>query len=145
MKRILFTLISILSANLYSLAAPDLIVQSQSTTPTTLYNGGSITVSCIVKNQGSTKANIPYSQLSGLYYFLSTNTTYDSGATKLGTSNISDISALGSQTVSGKSLTIPSGLVAGTYYILFFVDKEGDISESNESNNVGIHCEKECA
>jgi len=35
-------------------------------------------------------------------------------------------------------LNIPSGLAAGTYYIIFRVDDDNVVSESNENNNVFV-------
>lgn len=118
-------------------AQPDLIIVSPNVSPTTVSGGITITVSCTITNQGSSKADFPLLQSNGLYYYLSSNTSYDASDTQLGTSNINDINAGASQSVTGKTLTIPSGLTAGTYYILFFIDKEANIVESNESNNVG--------
>ncbi len=115
---------------------PDLIVKSTNVIPTQVSVGGNISVSCQVKNQGNADADFPLSQFDGLYYFFSDNTTWEVGDPLLSTSNINDIAAGKSQDILGNSLTIPTGIIPGNYYILFYIDKDDDIEELNENNNV---------
>lgn len=116
---------------------PDLVVQNIDVIPSQVSRGGNITVSCQVYNRGNALADFPILQFNGLYYFLSKDTKFDLSDIELGTSNIDDLSAGNIQNVAGKVLTIPAGTTKGNYYILFYVDFDDDIEESNEKNNTG--------
>lgn len=134
---ILSVSILILSCEKYNLESfPDLIVKSTNAIPTQVSVGGNVSVSCQVNNQGNGDADFPLSQFDGLYFFFSENTTWEVGDPVLNTSNIDDIVAGKSQDIMGKTLTIPTGIKTGNYYILFYIDKEDDIEELNEKNNV---------
>lgn len=116
---------------------PDLIVQNITVNPSQVSKGNVIYVSFELKNRGNATADYPLWQFDGLYYYLSSNNKFDGSDIELGTSDISDIYAGSLQTINDKTLTIPSGTIPGNYYILIYADKEGDIKESDESNNVG--------
>ncbi|MCK5642065.1 MAG: hypothetical protein KAJ19_14770, partial [Gammaproteobacteria bacterium] len=109
---------------------PDLVVQNQSASPTTVEAGFSTYISCTVKNQGSGSAASSY-----IKYYLSSNTTYDPSDTYLTSDYVSSLSSEGTSSESA-TVTIPSGTSTGTKYILFYADKDGAVSESDESNNV---------
>ena len=120
-----------------TIAKPDLIVQNPNVSPTFVTSGEKISVSCIIKNQGDVKANFPLLQGKELYYYLSTNTTYGSSDIELGTTNLSNFDAGEARVIDGGKKTIPSDTESGTYYVLFYVDKEDDIDEGdNEDNNI---------
>ncbi|MBW2570734.1 MAG: hypothetical protein JRE47_15585, partial [Deltaproteobacteria bacterium] len=87
-------------------------------------------ISCTVKNQGSGSAASSY-----INYYLSSNTTYDPVDTYFTSDYVSDLSSGGTSSESA-TVTIPSGTSTGTKYILFYADKDGAVSESDESNNV---------
>lgn len=116
----------------------DLIVINPKVTPQTVNRGGVVSVSCTVKNTGGITADFPITQFDGLYYYLSADNQYSSSDLELGTSNVDDLSAGGQQNV-GENLTIPGNTVPGIYYVLFYIDKEGDIIEFNENDNVGSY------
>jgi len=117
---------------------PDLIVINTNLTPSTISKGADIVASSQVRNQGNAEADFPLLQDKGLYYYLSVDMRYGND-TELGNSNIDDIIADALQDVSGKNLTIPASTAPGRYYILFYVDKAGDIEESNEKNNISYY------
>ncbi len=112
-------------------ATPDLIVQNPATTPTSVNDGSTTTASCTVKNQGGADAGT-----SNLKYYLSTDATYNSGDILLGTDAVAALTA-GSNVSVSEVLTIPSGTAIGTYYIIFFADADGSVTEGNETNNTG--------
>lgn len=112
-------------------ATPDLIVQTPSTTPSSVNDGATTTASCTVKNQGGASAGS-----SNLKYYLSTDATYSTGDLLLATDAVAALAAGGTAAVS-ELLTIPAGTSVGTYYILFFADADGAVTEGNENNNVG--------
>ena len=143
--KILFSAILLNSCESYDLertnpfdpfGLPDLVILNPNVTPAEIKRGNSISVSCQVKNQGYAIADFPIYQFSGLYYFLSADDQYDVSDVELGTSNINDLAEGKVQSIAGKSLTIPGITTPGNYYILFYVDKAGDIKESDENNNV---------
>lgn len=112
-------------------ATPDLIVQNPATTPASVNDGAATTASCTVKNQGGADAGA-----SNLKYYLSTDATYGSGDVLLATDAVSALTAGSTASVS-EVLTIPSGTAIGTYYIVFFADADGSVTEGNEANNTG--------
>ena len=110
---------------------PDLIISAKSTASTTVACGSSVLGSATVKNNGTASAN----SASYLGYYLSTNTTLDASDTYLRQDFVGTLApnATGNESAT---LAIPSGLTAGTYYILFVADYQNAITESNENNNV---------
>jgi len=109
---------------------PDLIIQSKSLSTSSIACGSSLTAYATVKNNGTASAGYSY-----LGYYLSTNTTFDNNDTYLSQDYVGSLGA-GSSGNESQPLTIPTGLAAGTYYILFVADRNSNVSESNENNNV---------
>jgi subtilisin family serine protease/uncharacterized membrane protein len=107
---------------------PDLTI-SMLTVPTTGTPGTPITVSHTVKNQGGGSASA-----SSLRFFWSNDSNLDAGDTLL---TSQDVSALGPNvSVSGETtLTIPSGLGLGTYYVIGEADGLKVVAETQEGNN----------
>jgi len=114
-----------------SAGSPDLVVQSPATTPTSLNAGSTTSASCTVLNQGTAAA-----AASSLKYYLSADNSYGTGDTYLATSAVAPLAANASVLVNSV-LTVPANTAAGTWYILFFADADGQVPESNEANNVG--------
>ena len=111
--------------------SPDLVLQSPATAPTTIIAGQTTTASCIVQNLGPGVA-----AASSLKYYLSSDNVYSSGDVYLATDAVGILAANATATLS-KVLTIPSATGAGNWYILFVADADGQVAESNESNNTG--------
>jgi len=109
---------------------PDLIVQNQNTSPTSIEAGSTTYASCTVRNQGSGSAGSSY-----LRYYLSSNTTYGTSDTELGYDPVGSLSGGGTSSESA-TLTIPPSTSAGTWYILFRADADNQVTESDEINNV---------
>ncbi len=111
---------------------PDLVATALSpTTSTTVVSGEDITVSYARENQGDTA--------SGTFdhgFYLSTNDYISTSDTLLYSyDGMPSMDAGDSAGPFNRTLTIPSGTTAGTYYIGYFVDDGYDVSESNEGNN----------
>lgn len=112
-------------------ASPDLLTQSQSASPVSVLAGATTTVSCTVLNQGGAAA-----AASNLKYYFSTDNTYSAGDILLATDAVAALNASASVAVS-ELVTIAAGTAPGTYYILFYADADAQVTESNETNNVG--------
>ncbi|MBL7784394.1 MAG: T9SS type A sorting domain-containing protein [Chitinophagales bacterium] len=107
----------------------DLIIQNQSA-PISALIGGTITLSCRVRNQGSAVA-----AASVLKYYFSTDILLSVNDILLGESNVATIAA-GSFSDISKSLTLPTTITNGNYYILFQADATTQVAESSETNNM---------
>ena len=107
---------------------PDLIVYSLSA-PSSAARGLTISVTDTTKNSGGGTAGTSTTKL-----YLSTNTTYDAGDTYLGERAVLSLSA-GATSSGSTSVTIPSGITTGTYYIIARADADGVVPEINENNN----------
>ena len=126
-----------------TLSKPDLIVEfltiNGSKDPMTdgtpvFYNGDSSYIGFGVKNQGAGASNA-----SNVKLFLSKDDKLDDTDIILVTQNINDITAGNDVTFGNNTITIPnilSDTSATFYYILAVVDKENQIVESDETNNV---------
>ena len=66
--------------------------------------------------------------------YLSTNTTWDAGDTYLGSRAVPMLAA-GASSAGSTSVTIPSSIATGTYYIIALTDDGNAIAETNETNN----------
>ncbi|MDD5434392.1 MAG: DUF1566 domain-containing protein [Nitrospira sp.] len=107
---------------------PDLIVYSLSA-PGTAGAGTTISISDTTKNIGGSTA-----AASTIRFYLSTNTTYDAGDTLLGSRPIASLAA-GATDAGTTSVTIPTGTLSGTYYIIGRADADAVVAETNETNN----------
>ena len=107
---------------------PDLIVSALSA-PRTAGAGSSISVSDTIKNQGADTA-----AASTTKFYHSTNRTYNSGDVFLGSRMVPSL-APGATSPGSTPVNIPSGIKAGTYYIIAVADGDGVVPESTESNN----------
>ncbi len=108
---------------------PDLIV-SALTVPATSAAGGTISVTDTTKNQPAMST----APASTTKLYLSTNTTWDTGDTYLGSRSIPSLAA-GAVSAGPTSLTIPLGTTTGTYYVIAKADADGLVWETSETNN----------
>ncbi|MGC2457247.1 MAG: CARDB domain-containing protein [Gallionellaceae bacterium] len=108
----------------------DLLPTSLSTTATSVYTGGSITINDSVMNQGSTAA-------SGggflVNYYLSTDTTPLDG-TLIGNRTITSLAA-GATNSASSTFTIPATFAPGVYYVGIIVNKTKSQVETNYAND----------
>jgi hypothetical protein len=112
----------------------DFYIRNASLSTTILEPGGAVEVYCDQCYTGSKTDSNMGNVFVG--YYLSTSKSFNLGtATPLG----SDGSSLGTDdpcNSESETLTIPSVMALGTYYILFVADYSGIFEESNESNNI---------
>ena len=110
-------------------SGPDLIVDYLSASWTSADAGESKSISTRIKNDGDSSSG---SFRWGLY--LSTDTTITTSDIQLDYWTQSSISS-GSTRSSTKSVTIPSTITGGYYYVGMIVDINSQVSESDENNN----------
>lgn len=107
----------------------DLVV-SAFTAPSTAASGAEISVTDTVTNQGGGMATASVTK-----FYLSSNTTFESGDTLLAATRLVPDLAGGTNSAGTTMLTLPSGLTAATYYLIAHADGDKTVAETSESNN----------
>ncbi len=110
---------------------PDLVVSSL-VTPTSAAAGDTLTLTHTTKNQGGGPA-----AESTTLFFLSTNSTLDTGDLPLA-SSLTPALAPSATFSTATSVTIPASASAGTYYVLAQADGGAAVTEVLENNNVAL-------
>ena len=108
----------------------DLVISSTTLTPSSLVAGASVSLTSYILNQGNSS-----SSSSNVGYYLSTDTIWDVSDTYLSYSTGTTLAA-GASSYKSSTPTIPTGTTPGNYYILYYADYSGNVSESIETNNV---------
>lgn len=108
---------------------PDLRTTANNVQPTTVMAGNTTTVSCTIENTSVGPA--PSHRLS---YYLTTLPFFNSSAILLGDTTLMGLAGSTTMPLSN-NVTIPANTPAGNYYILFYVDDQAAVAESNENNN----------
>lgn len=98
--------------------------------PTVLTSGVATSISCYIYNQGNST-----SPSSNVGYYLSANNAFDASDVYLAYTSGTSLNASSSSYRSG-TVTVPVGTTPGTYYILFYADYSGNVSEVLETNNI---------
>ena len=107
----------------------DLVV-SALTVPAAAAAGQVISVTDTTKNQGTEAAPASVTR-----FYLSTNGALDTGDTPLDGSRAVGPLAGGASSTGSTSLTIPTNVGVGTYYVISKADADNTIVESSETNN----------
>jgi subtilase family serine protease len=107
---------------------PDLVVLSLAP-PASVAAGASMTVTDTVKNQGGAAAS---ATTVGFYW--SSNTSLDASDPALGSRSVPSLEA-GAGSSGSTQLVVPAGAAPGTYYVFARADRDGELLESNETNN----------
>jgi len=107
---------------------PDLVV-SALTAPAAAAPGGAISLSDTTRNDGVGSA-----EPSTTAFYLSANTVLDAADVVLGTRAV-PLLVNGASASATTSLTLPTTLATGTYYILALADAPNTVNESQETNN----------
>ncbi|HZP63539.1 MAG TPA: CARDB domain-containing protein [Terriglobales bacterium] len=110
--------------------APDLVATS-SISVTLVSPGTPIVVNSTVINAGSSDAG---ASVAGIY--ASTATFKNSGSQLMGTFNVPVLSA-GKSFSTSPTVSIPTNIAAGNYYVLTCADDSNVVAESDETNNCG--------
>lgn len=113
-------------------SAPDLVMTALSTTATAVGQGGTVSVSNTVKNQGSAPA-----AGFAIVFHLSVNSSYGDSDDIVSTTTrtLSSLSSNASSTSSATSIVIPAEIPLGNYYLCAKADGANAIGEANEVNN----------
>jgi subtilase family serine protease len=111
---------------------PDLVVSTLQV-PSAVAAGAVISISDTTKNQGA-GATAP----STTRFYLSTNSALDAGDTLLDGSRAIPSLAGGASSAGSASVTIPSGLAVGTFYVIAKADADGLVVETSETNNTVV-------
>ena len=109
---------------------PDLVANTVSLGSTSLSIGGSTTVSYHIQDIGNASAGASVSKV-----YVSTDNVITTSDSLLASVNDGTLTA-GNSLSDSTSVTLPSGLAAGTYWIGVIADANNQVSESNENNNV---------
>ena len=109
---------------------PDLVVQGATLYPASVVAGGSLNANCTIYNLSGTTA-----ATSTVGYYLSTNAVLDASDQLLNYSPGYGL-AVGQSSARYGVLTVPAGTAPGNYYVLYAADYLGQVSESDETNNV---------
>ncbi len=113
-------------------AAPDLVVTSV-LGPKVGNVGAYIAVYASVKNQGTTAAGA-----FRLNFYLSTDPTITTGDSYFAYCDYTNLGAGETDSTCGGPIGVPNWFSPGTYYLGAYVDVNGQITESSESNNTGV-------
>jgi hypothetical protein len=118
------------SASSVVIGWPDLRVTRVTNPPAALRPGQAFSVSDTVHNGGTAPAGASVAR-----YYLSTNTTKDSGDVRLSPTRSISILAPGAASPGSKTVTIPTTSPLGTFYLVACADDSLVVRESNETNN----------
>lgn len=112
---------------------PDYTVENFTSSTNTVAPGGSLVMNLTIKNIGNAAGNGAGGKDR---YYLSDSPGFGGNYSELKNFDTGSLAAGASFNVNSGSLTIPNGTAPGTYYILFFIDADDVVDESNENNNV---------
>jgi subtilase family serine protease len=110
---------------------PDLVIASM-TVPATALPGQSITVADATKNQGGDDA-----AASTTSFYLSSNTTLDTGDVPLAVRSVDPLVPGGTSTES-TTIVLPADTVPGRYYLFAKTDAGNIVPETQETNNTNF-------
>lgn len=122
--------IASLSVEEGSIPGTDLVLTGLSVQPTSVHQGGSVTVYFTVKNRGQEATSSSF--MNGIY--LPRNQSINEGAIRVGVTNVPSLTP-GETHVFNEQITLPSAITPGHYYIGVRADETDIITESNEANN----------
>ncbi|MDQ1521344.1 MAG: hypothetical protein QOI55_2417, partial [Actinomycetota bacterium] len=119
------------SATKITILVPDLIVSAIGNPPSTAARGSSFSRSESTKNQGTLATAVATSTR----FWLSTDTVWQSASDTFVKSRSVGALAAGATNTATTTITVPSSLTPGTYYVIACADNTNAVSESYESNN----------
>jgi len=117
------------STTMIQVTRPDLLETSLSAPPASVASGTSFLVTDTVQNQGGIAAGA-----STTRYFLSANQVKDGNDRLIGSRSVPALEV--TQTSTGTAtVTVPSNMTLGTYYLIACADNTSTVTESDETNN----------
>jgi subtilase family serine protease len=121
----------IASATRVTVTGSDLVVSAGTNPPASVNVGQSFVVSNTVTNQGA----VPTGTTSTTRYFLGLNPYRTGGDWLLTGSRVSPALGPGAADAFSVTVTLPTTMTAGSYYLLACADESRTVAETNESNN----------
>jgi subtilase family serine protease len=94
--------------------------------------GGTIVVGDTAKNQGGGEAGP-----STTAFYLSTSAVFSSSAVRIGSRTVPALAA-GATNVASTTVTLPTGLATGTYFVFAAADADNAVTETLETNNTSF-------
>jgi trimeric autotransporter adhesin len=119
---------SMLTVSAYTV---DLQHNTYTVSPASTPAGSTLNLTTRMFNNGTTMT-----PSSNMGFYLSSNTTIETTDVLLGTYTYPTITASSYSAVYYPTVTLPSNLATGTYYLLFVADYDNKVNETNETNNV---------
>jgi len=117
------------SATTIQVTRPDLLETSVSAPPATVVRGTSFSVTDTVLNQGGLASGA-----STTRHYLSANSVKDGNDRLVGSRSIPAL-AVAATSTGTVSVTVPSNMALGPYYLIACADNTTTVTESNETNN----------
>ena len=117
------------SATQMLVTRPDLVESAVPNPPTRVVAGSVFTATDTVTNQGNGSSGSSVTR-----YYLALGTTRAAGDLPVGTRAVGALAAGAASSGSGNA-TVPMSAVGGTFYLLACADDDGEVAESNETNN----------
>jgi trimeric autotransporter adhesin len=108
---------------------PDLLETSLSAPPASVVRGTSFPVTDTVTNQGGLAGGT-----STTRYFLSTNQVKDGNDRLIGSRSVPALEVNQTSTATA-TVTVPSNMTVGAYYLIACADNAGNVTEIDETNN----------
>lgn len=132
MKQLLFLVLlnGLFALNVEGQNLPDLINFMSHVSNSSPLPQETVSLYTVVRNVGSSSAGASKIR----FYLSSNNSTWDVNDTEIASANVRALAAYPDGVSVNATATIPSGLV-GTHYIIFKVDADNQVTESNETNN----------
>jgi hypothetical protein len=119
------------STGVVQVVGPDLVVTALSNPPATASPAGTFAVTDTTANQGGRAT----SATTTTRYYLSTDQARNTGDTALTGTRAVGALAAGSSSSGTVTVTVPSGMSAGTYFLLACADDDTTEAEQSETNN----------
>jgi hypothetical protein len=119
----------------YTILNVDLVMTALSTSTTSIKAGNSFSLSSTEKNIGTSAMTVNSNTIN---FYLSTDANITTSDVKIGSRSVNTALASGASSSSTKTVTVPSSLAPGTYYIGAIADATNAQSESNENNNAMV-------
>lgn len=112
-------------------STPDLVITHALVNPSTVDPGTDIYIECRLANTGNGQAGASMIRL-----YLSRDQGYDANDVVLAYGGMDALAPGEYIEVSGEDIIIPNTLDPGAWFVLFVADADGEVTESDETNNV---------
>ena len=119
----------------YIISSVDLVITALSTSTASIKAGNSFSLSSTEKNIGTSAMTVSSNTVN---FYLSTDSNITSADTLIGSRSVNVALVSGASNSASKTVTVPSSLAPGTYYIGAIADATNKQPEFNENNNVMV-------